>query len=136
MFLSAYDMMLMLGGERAGCGLTAVIMPAAGVGDLEPPSPMLLTLAGLAGSGTGRMRGVPPRRLGDPDRLLWFSSLPAPPPRPLMMESMLKLLRGAARGGEAAAAAADAAAAARWWWKGELEVVLSGLERLARERWL
>ena len=133
MFLSAYDMMLMLGGERAGCGLTAVIMPAAGVGDREPPSPMLLTLAGLAGSGTGRMRGVPPRRLGDPDRLLWFSSLPAP--RPLMMESMLKLLRGAARGGEAAAAAA-AAAAARWWWKGELEVVLSGLERLARERWL
>ena len=50
------------------------------------------------------MRGVP-RLLGDPDRLLWFSS----PPRPLMMESMLKLFLGAARGGEAAAAAATAA---------------------------
>ena len=131
MFLSAYDMMLMFGGERAGagCGLIAVI----GVGDLEPspplPPPKLLTLAGLAGRGTGRMRGVP-RLLGDPDRLLWFSS-----PRPLMMESMLKLLRGAARGGEAAAAA-TAAAAARWWWKGELDVGLSGLERLPRERWL
>ena len=92
-----------------------------------------MTLAGLAGRGTGRMRGVP-RLLGDPDRLLWFSS---PPPRPLMMESMLKLLRGAARGGEAAATAAAAeAAAARWWWKGELDVGLSGLERLPRERWL
>ena len=134
LFLSAYDMMLTFGGERAGAagrGLMAVI----GVGDLEPspPTPKLLTLAGLAGRGTGRMRGVP-RLLGDPDRLLWFSS---PPPRPLMMESMLKLLRGAARGGEAAATAAAAeAAAARWWWKGELDVGLSGLERLPRERWL
>ena len=52
------------------------------------------------------MRGVPDRMLGEPDRLLWFSS-----PRPLMMESMLKLLRGAALGGEAAAAAAAAEAA-------------------------
>ena len=66
-----------------------------------------------------------PRLLGDPDRL-WFSSL-----RPLMMESMLKLLAtplGAARGGEAAAAIAAEAAT---WWKGELAVIgLRGLDRL------
>ena len=86
-----------------------------------------MTLAGLAGSGTGRM-GVP-RLLGDPDRL-WFSSLP----RPLMMESMLKLLAtplGAARGGEAAATEAAIAAEAATWWKGELAAIgRRGLDRL------